>query len=322
MSAAWVCCPSTGTGQHHSGAASSATRMARTILEDPRGQDGPRRRRRGAAACGRARAQGGDRLHGGRMVPLGCIYPSPWLSDRGRASVRGARSDPRARCRLDEDEFVRGRAPAHRRGRAAGLSRTSCATPRPLSRSTARSSRACTECRRREKTPSGMEGPMDKKTILVVEDEKSDRGYSGVQFAARGVRPRSSPTTARRACAARSRTRTDLVLLDVMLPRMDGFCGARAHPQGARHADHHADRAARRRPTRCSGWSGARMITSPKPFSMRELMARVKANMRRTLSGEERARPAAHAGEGLRISRDNGMVLQERPAARAVRARV
>lgn len=47
-----------------------------------------------------------------------------------------------------------------------------------------------------------------------------------------------------------------------------------------------------------------------KPFSMRELMARVKANMRRTLSGEERAKPVIPSGGGLRISRDNGMVYK------------
>ena len=43
---------------------------------------------------------------------------------------------------------------------------------------------------------------------------------------------------------------------------------------------------------------------------MRELMARVKANMRRTLSGEERAKPVVPSGGGLRISRDNGMVYK------------
>ena len=47
-----------------------------------------------------------------------------------------------------------------------------------------------------------------------------------------------------------------------------------------------------------------------KPFSMRELMARVKANMRRTLSGEEREKPQAEAGDGLRISRSSGMVYK------------
>jgi two-component system response regulator VicR len=47
-----------------------------------------------------------------------------------------------------------------------------------------------------------------------------------------------------------------------------------------------------------------------KPFSMRELMARVKTNMRRTLSGEEREKPQAEAGDGLRISRSSGMVYK------------
>ena len=41
-----------------------------------------------------------------------------------------------------------------------------------------------------------------------------------------------------------------------------------------------------------------------------ELMARVKANMRRTLSGEEREKPQTEAGDGLRISRSSGMVYK------------
>ena len=47
-----------------------------------------------------------------------------------------------------------------------------------------------------------------------------------------------------------------------------------------------------------------------KPFSMRELMARVKTNMRRTVSGEEREKAPLPSGGGLRISKDNGMVYK------------
>ena len=44
-----------------------------------------------------------------------------------------------------------------------------------------------------------------------------------------------------------------------------------------------------------------------KPFSMRELMARVKANMRRTYAGEDREKAEAPTGGGLRVTKDNGM---------------
>ena len=43
---------------------------------------------------------------------------------------------------------------------------------------------------------------------------------------------------------------------------------------------------------------------------MRELMARVKANMRRTYAGEDREKVEAPSGGGLRVSKDNGMVYK------------
>lgn len=47
-----------------------------------------------------------------------------------------------------------------------------------------------------------------------------------------------------------------------------------------------------------------------KPFSMRELMARVKANMRRTVPAELHEKPQPEADDGLRISRSSGMVYK------------
>ena len=41
-----------------------------------------------------------------------------------------------------------------------------------------------------------------------------------------------------------------------------------------------------------------------------ELMARVKANMRRTYAGEDREEAEAPSGGGLRVSKDNGMVYK------------
>ena len=41
-----------------------------------------------------------------------------------------------------------------------------------------------------------------------------------------------------------------------------------------------------------------------------ELMARVKANMRRTYAGEDREKAEAPSGGGLRVSKDNGMVYK------------
>ena len=101
----------------------------------------------------------------------------------------------------------------------------------------------------------------------------------------------------------------DLVLLDLMLPRLDGFgvcewIRKRSDvPIVMLTALDGEDEQLRGYDLRIDDY-----VT--KPFSMRELMARVKANMRRTLSGEEREKPQTEAGDGLRISRSSGMVYK------------
>ena len=101
----------------------------------------------------------------------------------------------------------------------------------------------------------------------------------------------------------------DLILLDVMLPGMDGF-EVLGHIR-EKHDTPIIMLTAREEETdKVLGLELGADDYITKPFSMRELMARVKANMRRTLSGEERAKPAVPSGGGLRISRDNGMVYK------------
>ncbi len=149
---------------------------------------------------------------------------------------------------------------------------------------------------------------MDKKKILVVEDEKAiadilvfnlqREGYDTLVAydGAEGLR-----------CAMEEAP--DLILLDVMLPKMDGF-------EVLNHIREKHDTpiimlTAREEETdKVLGLELGADDYITKPFSMRELMARVKANMRRTLSGEERAKPVVPSGGGLRISRDNGMVYK------------
>ena len=130
---------------------------------------------------------------------------------------------------------------------------------------------------------------MDKKKILVVEDEKAiadilvfnlqREGYDTLVAydGAEGLR-----------CAMEEAP--DLILLDVMLPKMDGF-------EVLNHIREKHDTpiimlTAREEETdKVLGLELGADDYITKPFSMRELMARVKANMRRTLSGEERAKP-------------------------------
>lgn len=150
---------------------------------------------------------------------------------------------------------------------------------------------------------------MDKKTILVVEDEKAiadilvfnlqREGYATLVAydGAAGLR-----------CALEDAP--DLILLDVMLPEMDGFEVCRR--VRAQQETPIIMLTAREEETdKVLGLELGADDYITKPFSMRELMARVKANMRRTLAGEERERPAAPPDGGLRISRDNGMVYKD-----------
>ena len=101
----------------------------------------------------------------------------------------------------------------------------------------------------------------------------------------------------------------DLILLDVMLPKMDGF-------EVCRQVREQKDTpiimlTAREEETdKVTGLELGADDYITKPFSMRELMARVKANMRRIYSGEEKEKPAASEGDGLRVSKDNGMVYK------------
>lgn len=149
---------------------------------------------------------------------------------------------------------------------------------------------------------------MDKKTILVVEDEKAIADILVFNLQREGYDTLVAYDGAEGLRRALEDT-PDLILLDVMLPEMDGF-------EVLNHVREKHDTpiimlTAREEETdKVLGLELGADDYITKPFSMRELMARVKANMRRTLSGEERVKPAAPSGGGLRISRDNGMVYK------------
>ena len=101
----------------------------------------------------------------------------------------------------------------------------------------------------------------------------------------------------------------DLVVLDIMLPKRTGLEVLKELRQTS-NIPVLMLTALDDEPTQAASFDEQADDYITKPFSMRELMARVKANMRRTLSGEERAKPVIPSGGGLRISRDNGMVYK------------
>nr|WP_297173480.1 response regulator [uncultured Agathobaculum sp.] len=149
---------------------------------------------------------------------------------------------------------------------------------------------------------------MEKKTILVVEDEKAIADILVFNLQREGYDTLVAYDGAeglRRALA----DAPDLVLLDVMLPSMDGF-EVLGHIREKQDTPVIMLTAREEETDKVLGLDLGADDYITKPFSMRELMARVKANMRRTLSGEERAKPASSSGGGLRISRDNGMVYK------------
>ena len=149
---------------------------------------------------------------------------------------------------------------------------------------------------------------MDKKKILVVEDEKTISDILAFNLQREGYDTIAAYDGAEGLRCALEEA-PDLILLDVMLPKMDGF-------EVCRQVREQKDTpiimlTAREEETdKVTGLELGADDYITQPFSMRELMARVKANMRRIYSGEEKEKPAASEGDGLRVSKDNGMVYK------------
>ena len=149
---------------------------------------------------------------------------------------------------------------------------------------------------------------MDKKKILVVEDEKTISDILAFNLQREGYDTIAAYDGAEGLRCALGEA-PDLILLDVMLPKMDGF-------EVCRQVREQKDTpiimltAREEEADKVTGLELGADDYITKPFSMRELMARVKANMRRIYSGEEKEKPAASEGDGLRVSKDNGMVYK------------
>ncbi len=151
---------------------------------------------------------------------------------------------------------------------------------------------------------------MDKKTILVVEDEKAIADILVFNLQREGYNTIAAYTGTDGLEKALTEG-PDLILLDVMLPGMDGF--EVLEKVREKHETPIIMLTAREEEAdKVAGLERGADDYITKPFSMRELMARVKANMRRTVSEGVKERPRASAihEEGLRIQRDSGMVYK------------
>ena len=150
---------------------------------------------------------------------------------------------------------------------------------------------------------------MENKTILVVEDEKAIADILVFNLQREGYETIVAYDGAeglRRALE----DAPDLILLDVMLPEMDGFEVCKRVREKFRNTPIIMLTAREEETDKVMGLELGADDYITKPFSMRELMARVKTNMRRTISGEEREKAPLPASGGLRIARDNGMVYK------------
>ena len=148
----------------------------------------------------------------------------------------------------------------------------------------------------------------EKKTVLIVEDEKSIADIIRINLEREGYASLTA-YDGEAGLAMALEHNPDLILLDVMLPKLLGFdvC-ARLREKGS-SVPVIILTAREEEEDKVRGLELGADDYITKPFSMRELMARVKANIRRTAMQAGTAAPAAiPAGGGLTIDTESYQV--------------
>ena len=120
-----------------------------------------------------------------------------------------------------------------------------------------------------------------KKTVLIVEDEKNIVDILRFNLQRSGYETREAYDGKDGLAKARSEN-PDLILLDVMLPRMNGFDMCRTLRQEGNNVPVILLTAREEEGDKVLGLEIGADDYITKPFSMRELVARVGANIRRT----------------------------------------
>ena len=140
-----------------------------------------------------------------------------------------------------------------------------------------------------------------KKTVLIVEDEKSivDILRFNLEKDDYAVETAYDGEAGLRLAVEKN---PDLVLLDLMLPKMNGFDVCRRLREKGSNVPIIILTAREEEGDKVQGLELGADDYITKPFSMRELMARVKANIRRTAMGQPAAGAAMSAGGGLTIN--------------------
>ena len=146
-----------------------------------------------------------------------------------------------------------------------------------------------------------------KKTVLIVEDEKSivDILRFNLEKDDYAVETAYDGEAGLRLAVEKN---PDLVLLDLMLPKMNGFDVCRRLREKGSNVPIIILTAREEEGDKAQGLELGADDYITKPFSMRELMARVKANIRRTAMGQPAAGAAMSAGGGLTINTESYQV--------------
>ena len=146
-----------------------------------------------------------------------------------------------------------------------------------------------------------------KKTVLIVEDEKSivDILRFNLEKDDYAVETAYDGEAGLRLAVEKN---PDLVLLDLMLPKMNGFDVCRRLREKGSNVPIIILTAREEEGDKVLGLELGADDYITKPFSMRELMARVKANIRRTAMGQPAAGAAMSAGGGLTINTESYQV--------------
>ena len=145
-----------------------------------------------------------------------------------------------------------------------------------------------------------------KKTVLIVEDEKNIVDIIRFNLQRTGYNTLEAYDGEAGLAMAREK-KPDLILLDVMMPKMMGFDVCRALRAEGDNVPVIILTAREEEEDKILGLEIGADDYITKPFSMRELLARVKANIRRTtmLSAPAAEDNAMSAGGGITINTPN-----------------
>ena len=159
-----------------------------------------------------------------------------------------------------------------------------------------------------------MEANSHSKTVLIVEDEKNIVDILRFNLQREGYRTVEAYDGADGLAKARSEN-PDIILLDVMLPKMIGFDVCRTLREEGNNVPVIILTAREEEADKVLGLEIGADDYITKPFSMRELIARVKANIRRTGMNAAAAATAATTAMpvvgNLSINTDSRQVFRD-----------